>query len=85
MFVQSLSQIQAQSYLKTGELVKRIGNTLNIDMEGLIKSDEEIQQEQAQAQQAQMAQTVAPNLVNQLGSIGKQQLEAQAQQEEGIE
>jgi len=52
--LQSLGQEVVASRLNISDYLKRRGTALGIDMSGLIKSDEQIAQEQAQAQQSQM-------------------------------
>ena len=84
MFVQSLASLQANSMLNMDEVVKRIGNALNVDMEGLIKSKEEIMQEQQQAQQMAMMQSLGPNAINQLGGMAKEQIAQGQVPEEGM-
>lgn len=55
---------EAIRYMKTGEFLKTIATSLSIDVTGLIRSDEEVQQMQQQEQQALMAQQVAPKVVD---------------------
>lgn len=43
----------AMQYINVGDLIKRTGTALGIDMDGLVKTEEQIQQEQQAAQQAQ--------------------------------
>lgn len=49
----------AQAYLNMGDLLKRVGTALLLDTTGLIKSEDQIQQERQQAQQAQMGQNMS--------------------------
>jgi len=62
-FVQQLTPFaqQLMQYMNLDEYVKRVGVSLGIDMDGLIKSQEEIAAEQAQMQQMQLAQQATPN------------------------
>jgi hypothetical protein len=53
------------SYINLDEYVKRVGTSLGIDMEGLIKSPEQMQMEQQQAQQQAMIQQNSPEVVKQ--------------------
>jgi hypothetical protein len=65
------------------DYLKRRATSLGIDVEGLIKSEEEIQMEQQQAAQQAMAQQVAPNIANAAGKMASEnpeQLQAMAQQ-----
>lgn len=48
-------QVIAQ-YMNPGDYINRVGTSLGIDMMGLVKSQEQIAQEQQQAQQAQQQQ-----------------------------
>jgi hypothetical protein len=78
MFVEGLVQMQAMGWLKMDEFVKRTANALGVDPLGLIKTSEEMAQEQQQAQQqAMMQQAVAPG-IQAMGGIAKQ---AMAQQQ----
>lgn len=65
MFVTALQPLgpEGLSRLNLGDLITRLGTSLSIDMDGLVKSDQQVQQEQQQAQQMQMAQNVAPHVV----------------------
>ena len=51
---QALGDQAIVSRLNVGDYLTRRGTALGIDMKGLIKSDEQVQQEQAEAQQSQM-------------------------------
>lgn len=64
-FVQQLTPFaqQLMQYMNLDEYVKRVGVSLGIDMDGLIKSQAQIQQEQLAMQQQQLAQSAAPNAV----------------------
>ena len=66
-------------YVNTGNYLKRRATALGIDVEGLVRTDEEIEQEQQEAQQQQMMQNVAPNVVNQAGAMAKDNPEGAAQ------
>ena len=59
MFVQQLQPFaqQLMTYMNLDEYVKRVGTSLGVEMEGLIKSPEQIQAEQqAMAEQSMMEQ-----------------------------
>lgn len=60
-------------YLNVGDYLKRRGVALGVQLEGLIRSEEEVQQQQAQAAQSQMIQDVAPEAVRQVGAMAQQQ------------
>lgn len=55
-FLTALQPMGAEAiaqYMNVGDYIKRIGTSLGIDMDGLVKDDEQIAQEQQQAMQAQ--------------------------------
>lgn len=55
---------QALAYLNMGEWLSRRCTNLGISSEGLVLTEDEFKEQQAQAMQAQMAQEVAPNVVD---------------------
>lgn len=60
---------KALEYLNIGELIKRCADTLSIETEGLLKSDEQLQQEQQAAMEQQaMQQAITPG-ITQLGGL----------------
>jgi hypothetical protein len=77
MMIQALSPLgpeAIQKYMNPGDYIKRIGTSLGIDMDGLIKSEEQLKQEQEAALQQQQQQMVAsmaekaiPNAVSAIG------------------
>lgn len=71
-FAQSASQVlgpeKFAARINDGEFLKRLGTSYQLDMGGLVKSDQQVQQEQAQAQAAELASRAAPNVVNQMGA-----------------
>ena len=50
--------------MNIGDYIKRVGTSLGIDMDGLIKTPEQIAQAQQQAQLMQLAQQLGPNLID---------------------
>ena len=54
-FVSDVISLQANNYINLPDLIARIGVSQGVEMEGLIKSEEQIQQEQQAAMQQQMA------------------------------
>lgn len=66
-------------YLNVQDLLTRIGTSLGIDMDGLVKSKEEIDAEMQQAQMQAMVERLGPNAVNQLGGMMQAQQSAQPQ------
>jgi hypothetical protein len=51
----------SEQYIHVGAFLKALATSLGIDTTGLIKTDQELQQEQMQAQQAQAMQSAIPN------------------------
>jgi hypothetical protein len=51
------------TYLNLDEYVKRVGTSLGVEMEGLIKSPEQIQAEQQAMQEQMMMQQNSPAVV----------------------
>jgi hypothetical protein len=68
---------QAMGAIVIEDAVKRWGTSLGIDMKGLIKTPEQMQQEQQQAQQAAMVQQGLPNALNAMGGIAKEHMKSQ--------
>jgi hypothetical protein len=75
--IQVLGPQTISQYLNIGDYIKRCGVGRGIDMKGLVRTEEEIAQQQEQAQQQNMMQTLGPNAVNQLGNITKQSMSQQ--------
>lgn len=69
--------------LNVGDVITRVGVSLGIDMKGMVKSEEQIQQEQQQAQQMAMLQQAMTPLINKGGDLMKQGVANQAQGEMG--
>lgn len=65
---------QVARYLNAGEYFKRRGAALGIDMAGLIRTDEEIQQADQQAQLMALAQNLGPQAISQMGGLAKQEM-----------
>ena len=93
-FVQQLTPFAQElfKYVNFDEYVKRVGTSLGIDMEGLIKSPDQLQMEEQIAQQQAMMQQSAPAVVKEGAGIVRdsfkareeqQQLEQQQLQQEG--
>lgn len=81
-FIQPLLQVpELMARINMGDYLTRRGTALGIDMKGLVKSEEEIQQEQQQAQMMAMAQQGIAPAINQAGSMMREN----ANTEEGIE
>jgi hypothetical protein len=60
------------------DAISRVGTALGIDMAGLIKSAEKLEEEQNQAQMMAMAQAAVPNAVNQVGNMAQSAMAGQA-------
>jgi hypothetical protein len=68
-----------QRYINLQDYIKRRATALGIDTEGLIKSEEQIAQEQQQAQMQQMMQQAGPNAIQEgVKQLGSQYEQAQA-------
>lgn len=85
MFAQDIIQVLtpqiAGQYMNFGEYLKRSAAGYGIDPEGLIKTDQEVQQAQQQEQQMQMMQSLGPQAVQAAGGVAKQQAANQGQQQ----
>ena len=76
-FLQTATQIlgpeAVTGYVNTSDVLKRLGVGFGIDMKGLIKTEEQVQQErqefQRQQQQAEMMKAATPNAVTQGGEM----------------
>jgi hypothetical protein len=63
-------------YLNVGEYIKRRGTNLGIDMEGLVRTEEEVVQREQQDQAMAMAQSgPAQEMIKQAGSAMSAQSE----------
>ncbi len=80
-FVQLANQLGAAQQLNLDEIMARVGAAIGIDTKGLVKSKEQIAQEQQAAQQAAMMQAALPNAVNGLADIASNAQQAALQQQ----
>ena len=74
-FVSGAAQLLGEefaTYVNMSDYLKRRATSLGIDVEGLIKTEEEIQMEQQQMAQQAMAQQVAPNVANAAGKMAQE-------------
>lgn len=69
-------QVAAQN-LNVSDYIRRFGTGIGINTEGLVKTEEQIAQEQQQAMQMQMMQQLGPNAINQIGGLAKSAQEQQ--------
>lgn len=86
LFLQAAAQVaQLPPEINKDDALKRIGTSLGIDMKGLVKSPEEIQQAMQQQQMMAMAQQGLNPAITQAGQLLKQNManKAQAQPTEG--
>jgi hypothetical protein len=65
----ALGEGVATPYIGIANYLERKAASLSIDSDGLVKSEDEVQQEQQQRQMQQTMQEAAPNAVNQIGGI----------------
>ena len=80
MFFQAAGLIaQLPPEINKEDALKRLGTSLGIDMKGLVKSSEQIQAEQQQAQQMAMMQQALTPAINQGGQLLKQGMANNAQ------
>ena len=60
---------QVAQWVNVPDVISRVGVSVGVDMTGLIKTAEQVQEEQQQAQQMAMLQQVLPNGINQIGQM----------------
>lgn len=84
MFFQAAGAIaQLPPEINREDALKRLGTSLGIDMKGLVKTQEQIAQEQQQAQMMAMMQQGLNPAITQAGQLMKQNMANQAQ-EQGV-
>ena len=76
-----VGQQDVAQYVNVGEYFKRRATSLGIKTIGLVKTEEQIQQEAQQAQQMQLAQAAAPQGVKAIADGIKAQQENQVSEE----
>lgn len=64
-----------QQYLNVADYIKRRGTSLGIDMDGLVRTEEEVKASQRQMQMQQLIQQLGPNVINQLGGMAQKGME----------
>lgn len=72
LFLAGIAESPAAAFINWRVAAERRGLALGIDMDGLLKTEEEVQQEQQAAQQAAMIEKLGPNVVNQAGNLMKE-------------
>ncbi len=65
-------------YIRLGEAIKRRGVALGIDMNDLVRSDEEVAQAEEQARYEQLAQNLGPKAIDAMGLIQGKQMDNEA-------
>lgn len=90
MFLQDISVLGPEKilqYLNPSDYMKRVGTGHGIDIKGLIKSEEvvqqEMQQQQQMAQQEQMLKTMGGPMINQAGQMIKEGVKTNGQAPQG--
>lgn len=69
---QALGPQAVPQFLHLPEIIERIGIADGIDMKGLVKTEEELAQEQQQSMMTNAASTLGPNAVTQMGGLAKE-------------
>lgn len=75
MFLNALAPLGPQAvaqFMNVGDYITRVGTALGIDMDGLIKSQEQMQQERQQAMQAMQQQQMAEMAKSATGPVAKE-------------
>jgi hypothetical protein len=71
---QALGPQSVPQFINVGEVITRIGIADGIDMQGLVKSEEEVAAAQQQAQMQAMVSTLGPNAINAFGGAAKERI-----------
>lgn len=82
-FLMGLGEVmgpEIQKYLNFSEYISRRGAALGIDMENLIKSEEEIAEAEQQAQMMGLAQNMGPQAIQAFAQIQGKQLDGETKQ-----
>lgn len=69
---QALGPAAVPQFINVGEVITRIGIADGIDMQGLVKTPDEIDQANRQAQMQAMVSKLGPNAINAAGGVVKQ-------------
>jgi hypothetical protein len=81
--VQGLLGPSALQVLNSDEAVRRVATALSIEAKDLIKTKDEIAQEQANAQQAALVERLGPNVIQARAAQQQQQSTQQPQEANG--
>lgn len=76
-----VAQVAQVTGAKIEPIVARISSSMNLDMSDCFPTEEEKAQMQAEAQQAQLMQNIAPNMINKAGDMMLQQQEGEINSE----
>jgi hypothetical protein len=71
---QALGPQSVPQFINVGEVITRIGIADGIDMQGLVKSEEEVAAAQQQAQMQAMVSQLGPNAINAFGGAAKERI-----------
>jgi len=63
-----------KTYVNFDDLLKRLATSRGVRVDGLIKTPDQVAQEQRSAQQAALIQQLGPNAINQVGQMAKQSM-----------
>jgi hypothetical protein len=77
--IDMLGQQAMAQFIDVNDALTRLGAAVGLNTDGLVKTRETIQQEQAQAQQQAMMAQLGPQAINALGGMGKEAMAIQAQ------
>ena len=78
---QTLTPPVAGRWMHVGELISRTGASYSVDMNGLVKTPDEVAAEQQQEMAMAMMQKLGPNAINQAGGIAQTGMQAGAEGE----
>jgi len=75
---QALGPAAVPQFINVGEVITRIGIADGIDMQGLVKTEDEIADANRQAQMQAMVSKLGPNAINAMGGAAKQRIANEA-------
>lgn len=77
MFFKMMSEFAQSAQIigaKTELIAQKVANSLNLDIQEMLYTEEEKQQMQQQAREQSMLQGLAPNMINQMGNIEQERI-----------
>jgi hypothetical protein len=77
--LQLIGNSTVEKYMNVGEILRRRATALGIDLKGLVKTDEEVQQANAAAAQQAAVASMGPQVIQQAGKLLDTQTKAQLQ------